>query len=189
MPPYSEQVHFSAPLRDVRLLSQSDREKRFAAQLRESYEHGLRDGERKLGEQLVQQRSEVLALKDGVLDALRQALPGVVSECQDALIALSLQVAEKLVAGMPISPEMVETAVREAVAGVQEATEYTILLNPEDLELLEKFESPIKQTAEGIQFQSSTEVTRGGCMIQTRFGTVDTRRETKLALLQKNLQN
>jgi len=34
---------------------------------------------------------------------------------------------------------------------------------------------------------ASSEVSRGGCLIQTRFGLVDARRETKLEQLQQTL--
>ena len=36
-------------------------------------------------------------------------------------------------------------------------------------------------------FSARPEVTRGGCLVQTRFGTVDARRETKFDLLKRNL--
>jgi hypothetical protein len=35
--------------------------------------------------------------------------------------------------------------------------------------------------------ESIADFPRGGCLVQTRFGTVDARRETKLDLLQRNL--
>jgi flagellar biosynthesis/type III secretory pathway protein FliH len=41
---------------------------------------------------------------------------------------------------------------------------------------------------ERMKFQVSPQVTRGGCMIQTNFGIVDARRETKLAALKQSLQ-
>jgi len=41
--------------------------------------------------------------------------------------------------------------------------------------------------AQEFRFLSSPEVTRGGCLVQTQFGTVDARRETKFDLLQRTL--
>jgi flagellar biosynthesis/type III secretory pathway protein FliH len=40
-----------------------------------------------------------------------------------------------------------------------------------------------------VELISSTEVSRGGCVVQTRFGVIDARRETKLELLQESLKN
>ena len=36
-----------------------------------------------------------------------------------------------------------------------------------------------------VNFQSTDTVSRGGCLVHTRFGTIDARRETKIELLQK----
>ena len=191
MNPALETIKFSQPLRDVRLVDDRERERRFAGQLDEAYERGMLDGERKLSEQLVNQRSEILDLKNGVLNSLTQTLPNVINECQDSLVALALQVAEKLVAGLPISVEMVEASIREALAQMEEATSYTVQINPADLQLLDQYASPLRQSAQadGIELQSSPEITRGGCVVQSRFGVVDAQRATKMALLQKSMQS
>jgi flagellar assembly protein FliH len=73
---------------------------------------------------------------------------------------------------------------------VEGTAQFTVRLHPADLELLRKFDSPLLAAGEGGQefrFLSSPEVTRGGCMVQTHFGTVDARRETKFDLLQRSL--
>lgn len=191
MKPWAETIKFSAPLRDVHLITAGERERRMEEQLRESYQRGLRDGERRLGEQLVQQRSELLELQNGLFNSLRQTFPKVATECQDSLIDLAIEVAEKLVAGIPIDRQMVESAIQEAISHVDQSTNFLVLLNPSDLELLEKFGSPLMEQGkpgEGIELKSSPEVTPGGCIVQTRFGVVDARRETKLELLKKTLQ-
>lgn len=191
MNPALETIKFSEPLQEVRLVDDRERERRFAGQLREAYERGMLDGERKLSEQLVNQRSEILDLKNGVLNSLTQTLPNVINECQDSLVALALQVAEKLVAGLPISVEMVEASIREALAQMEEATSYTVQINPADLQLLDQYASPLRQSAQadGIELQASPEITRGGCVVQSRFGVVDAQRATKMALLQKSMQS
>ena len=188
--PQCETIKLSAPLRGVKLVDVRERERRFAEQLRSEYERGQRDGERKLGEQLLKQRAEVLELKNGPLRSISQSLPGVVSECQDALVALAVQVAQKLVAGMPITVEMVEGSIREALAEMEEASSYVVQLNPADLQLLEQYDSALRKNAkeERIELTASPEVSRGGCIVQSQFGVVDARRETKMALLEKTLQ-
>jgi flagellar biosynthesis/type III secretory pathway protein FliH len=40
---------------------------------------------------------------------------------------------------------------------------------------------------ERIRFQSSSQVSRGGCIVQTHFGVLDARRETKTGMLEKTL--
>jgi flagellar biosynthesis/type III secretory pathway protein FliH len=65
-----------------------------------------------------------------------------------------------------------------------------VRLHPADLELLQKAGSPLLTSADGVsefRFLGSPEVARGGCLVQTRFGTVDARRETKFDLMKRSL--
>jgi flagellar biosynthesis/type III secretory pathway protein FliH len=64
-----------------------------------------------------------------------------------------------------------------------------VLLHPEDLELLQRLDSPLLEAARTspAAFLAAPEVTRGGCLVRTRFGTVDARRETKFDLLKRQL--
>ena len=143
-----------------------------------------------MSEQLFQQRSELHELMRGVLESLRKAVPQVVHESENAMIGLALCAAQKLVAGMPISAAMVEAVVRDALAQIEGTAQFTVRLHPADLELLQKSDSPLLGESDGakdFRFLSSPEVTRGGCLVQTHFGTVDARRETKFDLLQRTL--
>lgn len=146
-----------------------------------AYERGRRDGETAVRDQLSAQRNEFLELQRGVLESLRQAVPQVVRDAETALIALALEAAQKLVAGLPVTTEMVEAAVREALARVEDNTEITVLLHPDDLALL-------APPADGkLHYRPSPDVTRGGCLVHTRFGVIDARRETKHELLKRSL--
>jgi flagellar assembly protein FliH len=94
------------------------------------------------------------------------------------------------VANMPISAELVEAAVHDALVQVEGTTQVTIRLHPADLESLQKAQSPLLGSTDSpneFRFLGSPEVTRGGCLVQTRFGTIDARRETKFDLLKRNL--
>lgn len=190
---WSDTIPFRRPLRDVRLLTQTpaqDWREHLQEREQAAYERGQRDGERALSEQLLQQRNEMSELQRGVVESLRGVVPQVMSAAQTALIHLALETAEKIVAGLPISPELVEAVVREALHQVEETAEIAIQLNPEDLALLRKHNSPILNgvpEAGPLRFTSSADVTRGGCLVQTRFGLIDARRETKMEQLRQSL--
>jgi flagellar assembly protein FliH len=183
------------PLQDVRLLRQppGPTETGEAARAREhaAFERGIAEGEKRLGEQLLRQRAEVLELQNGVLASLRNTLPRVVQQSEQALIELAFEVARKLVNDLPIDRERVEAAVRTALTQVEEITEYHVALHPDDLALLQQCSSPVLLPGPGneaVHFSASPEVSRGGCLVQTRFGIVDTRRETKLEMIRQALQ-
>lgn len=195
MKPWSETLKFSQPLRGIRLKDSAvevlpDTRAASEEELRASYERGRADAETALNQRLLQQRSDLHELMGGVLESWRQAVPQILHDTENTMVALSLSIAQKLVADMPISVPMVEAVVRDALAQVEGTAEFTVRLHPADLELLQKAESPLL-TGEGVKdfrFLTSPEVTRGGCLVQTHFGTVDACRETKFDLLQRSLQ-
>lgn len=192
MPP-REPIRFPAPLRDVRL-AVNPMPQEFAEQVRlaerQGYERGVVDGERALGEQLLRQRAELLELHNGAIKALQQAVPQVVRQTEEAMISLALEIAQKLVAGLPINRESVTASVREALEQVEDTTEFNVLLHAEDLALLGADPARLlggDVNGQKMRFTASREVSRGGCVVQTRFGIIDTRRETKLAHVAESL--
>ena len=190
---WSETILFDRPLREVSLLAGAPGEN-WDAMLRglqeASYQRGRRDGENSVSEQLIAQRAEIAELQRGVLDSLSKALPQVVKESETALIGLALEAARRIVAGLPIEVEMVEAVVREALRQVEDSAEILIQLHSEDLALLRKHNAEILNGLADkgpLRFMVSSEVTRGGCVVQTRFGMIDARREVKLEQLSESL--
>lgn len=155
-----------------------------------AYERGRRDAEAALAQQLHQQRADLQALEQGVLTALREAVPQVIGQTEQALTLLALEAAQRLVAGLPVSAEMVEAAVREALAQAEASAELHLYLHPEDVELLRRADSALlRQTGPDcrIHVHPTPEITRGGCMVRTRFGVIDAQRETRAELLKQAL--
>lgn len=190
---WSETIAFSPALRDVRLLTQVPA-REWAAHVREreaaAYQRGRREGDHSCDQKLVQQRKELDALQTGLLKSLQQLLPQVLQEAEPALIQLALASAQKIVAGLPVDITLVEAVVREALRQVEDTAEVTIQLHPDDLALLHKHLSPLLNGAGAngpVRFSNSPDVTRGGCVVQTRFGIIDARRETKVEQLQISL--
>jgi flagellar assembly protein FliH len=190
---WSETIAFSPALRNVCLLTQAPTQD-WKAHLREreeaAYQNGRREGERALNQQLLQQRNEIIELQHGVLESLKQVLPQLIKESESALMQLALASAQKLVAGLPIKAAMVEAVVREALSQVEGTAEIIVQLHPDDLALLRKNESPLLNGSPEtgpLRFIQSSDTTRGGCILHTRFGVIDARRETKLEQLRKTL--
>ena len=192
MPPLKS-ISLHAPLLEVRLLPQLSLFEAEAARHKagqEAYERGRQDGERALSSQLLEQRGELLEIQQGIFAALRNAVSQVVQQTEQQLLQVALEAARKIVGGLEISAELVERVVREAVSEVEDGAEITIQLHPQDLALLRKHQSPLLQgipDAGPLRFINSSEITRGGCLVQTRFGTLDARRETKFEQLRESL--
>ncbi|NGO37890.1 hypothetical protein G4L39_00525 [Limisphaera ngatamarikiensis] len=191
---WSETIRLDRPLRGVRLITGRppgpDWPAVWAGELRRAREEGRREGERALSEQLIRQRNELAEMQRGVLDALRRAVPEVLRQAESMLIPLALEAARRIVAEVPIDAALVERVVREALRQAGDTAEVTVRLHPEDLALLRQHGSSLLEGSAGsapLRFVASEEVGRGGCVVQTRFGLIDARRETKLEQLRQTL--
>ena len=190
---WSESIPFCHPLRAVRPLTQApmqDWQEHLREREQSAYERGRQEGEHALSEQLLRQRNETVELQKGILNSLRRVVPQVVQEAEAALISLALEAALKFVAGLPINAELVETVIRDALRQVEDTAEIIIQLHPDDLALLRQHNAPLLDglpETGPLRFSASAEVTRGGCIVQTKFGLVDARRETKMEQLRQVL--
>jgi len=190
---WADTILFEAPLRDVRLLvgaPAQDWQPFVREREKEAFENGRRAGESALNEQLLRQRNETIELQRGILASFQNALPKVAHEAESALIELALEAARKIVADMPIDAALVEHTVRDALRQAEDTAGIVIQLHPDDLALLRQHQSDILNglpDSGPLRFTHSSEVGRGGCVIQTRFGLIDARRETKIEQLRQSL--
>jgi flagellar assembly protein FliH len=143
-------------------------------------EEGLREG-----------REEALAALTPALESLAQAAEAVQADqharaerLERHAVDLALFLAEKVIGGaIAVQPEQVIEAVRGALRGIVERERVTVLVHPEDLELVRDAMDGIRATLGGIEHcevQAERRVSRGGAVVRTPDGDVDARVETKL---------
>lgn len=190
-------LRFNQPLRGARIdtssapnLEASQPEERSTAQLeQEAYARGVIDGEQCLTEQLLRQRNDLLTVHNGVIAALKEAIPQVTRQAEEGVIQLAFEIAQKLVSELPVTRELVAGAVREALGHVEHDGEVVVLLNEQDLPLLSSTsEGDTGASFPNVRLAPSNEVGRGECMVQTPFGIVDCRRETKCRQIAASLR-
>src|SRR6185503_4416348 len=100
------------PLRDVRVKDGRESlisESRLKTLLEEKFHAGVEAGQKSLGEQLVQQRGELLQIQNGILRELHNSIPKLIQECEKDLVSLALETAQRVVGAIPISTEIVES--------------------------------------------------------------------------------
>lgn len=177
----------SQPLVGIHLaLGEVSERARDEAREHAAYQRGRRDAQKDLDDQLMGQRRELIDLQNGVFESLKRAVPQVIRESEQTLAELALEAARKLVAGLPISGEMLERVIREALAQVEEATEFHVYLHPDDLHLLQQIDHKLIEPAAQpphLHFHPTPDCSRGGCLVRTRFGVLDASRENKLDIL------
>jgi flagellar biosynthesis/type III secretory pathway protein FliH len=101
-----------------------------------------------------------------------------------AAVELALRVAERVVAGaIAVSPERLLDVVRGALRTIIERERVSLLVHPEDLEMMRSAVADVAGSLGGIEHfevQEERRVGRGGAIVRTRVGEVDARIETKL---------
>jgi flagellar assembly protein FliH len=116
------------------------------------------------------------------LVALRAATAEAVE--RDA-VELAVQLAEKIVAGtLEADPERVLDIVRGALRRLSERRRVTVLVHPDDLELVRAASERFAAELGGIEHcevQAERRLSRGGAVVRTDEGQVDASLETQLA--------
>jgi flagellar assembly protein FliH len=145
-------------------------------------------------------RAEALAALSPALEALQTAVSAALEEriaAADQLevhaVELSLFLSEKILGGaLAAEPERVVEAVRGALRGIVERERVTVLVHPEDLELVREAMDEMRATLGGIEHcevQAERRVGRGGAIVRTQDGDVDARVETKLQRAREVVEN
>ena len=182
----------SSPLQQIEVVPREDLKLTEQA----AYERGKKDAEATLQGQLEVMKTEYAAEQQqklanffkNIQDDLGGQVPRMLQSLEKHVINLAADIAMKIVAGTPVDKSMVETVVKDALAKAEKDTDVVVLLNEADLELLSQADSELLQRTHGsseVVFKASPEVSRGGCLLETRYGTVDARIETKADVLKK----
>ena len=182
----------SSPLQQIEVVPREDLKLTEQA----AYERGKKDAEATLQGQLevmkteyaTEQQQKLADFFKNIQDDLGGQVPRMLQSLEKHVINLAADIAMKIVAGTPVDKSMVETVVKDALAKAEKDTDVVVLLNEADLELLSQADSELLQRTHGsseVVFKASPEVSRGGCLLETRYGTVDARIETKAAVLKK----
>jgi flagellar biosynthesis/type III secretory pathway protein FliH len=136
-------------------------------------------------------RAEAMAAVAPASEALQQAALAAQADAADRAdrleghaVDLALFLAEKVLGGaLAVQPERVVETVRGALRSIVERERITILVSPDDLDLVRGSLDEVVGALGGIEHcevQAERRVGRGGCVVRTVDGDVDARIETKL---------
>jgi flagellar assembly protein FliH len=142
-------------------------------------------------EGFAQGHAAALAAAGPALEALGAAVESLQAErlematrLEAHAVDLALFLAEKVLgAAVAVQPELVVEAVRGALRGLVERERVTVLVHPDDLEVVRDAMSDLRGSLGGIEHcevQAERRVSRGGAVVRTPEGDIDARVETKL---------
>lgn len=115
-----------------------------------------------------------------------------VTDCAPQLVALALEIAEKIIAKEVLADEQIVASVLErAKQELLVAKQIRIWLHPDDHRLLAKLRPELVQTVSqagrSVEVVESEEIARGGCRLETESGVLDATLETQLGQVRREL--
>ena len=138
--------------------------------LREGYEAGYSEGK-------TVAENEARKLHD-LAAQLEQALVKFDAEVAEELVALSVELARKIIQHtLAVEPEAVVSAIR-AVLQTMPQSRAQIHLNPDDIALAKSHLGEVLDQAEHVLIEDDT-ISRGGCRVETPGAQIDATMETR----------
>jgi flagellar assembly protein FliH len=124
-----------------------------------------------------EQVRDALTAAAGAERAIAQTREELVEKLSRQAGELALQIAQRIVvSAFESQPERVVDVARAALRRLADRHHVTVLVNPDDLELIEQATAGIKAELGGIEHldvQADRRVQRGGVIAQTAYGEID----------------
>lgn len=148
------------------------------------YEQGLREGRQVAEENVRQEWTSLLQQLADTVSAAAAVRDLALERAEEDILKLSLAVAEKIIR-RTISDDITCTVgiVKEALQRVNGGTEVIVRVSPNLLEIMEANRDLLSSVKgiEKIEFVADSNVEPGGCLIETDFGRIDGRLDTRIA--------
>jgi flagellar assembly protein FliH len=174
----------AVPGRGGRFLSEAE----LAAHAQTAYRAGVDAARALADQQMVEFRTDVAALSDGVLKKLANMEPALLAQLRDALPELAVEISRRLLAGYEPPAEVVSRLCAETLAELSpERENLELVVSVRDAALLEKISPDWMQLYPGLRIRTEPGLGAGDCQVRSRFGLTDARQSTKLAALAHSL--
>lgn len=159
-----------------------------AAKLEAAYHKGVDATRAMVDQKLVEMRVEMQQLSEGVLTKLTTVESATLAQLREALPALAVDIARRLLAGYEPPAEIVEKLCHEALEQLfPERDGLEISLCPRDAELLEQVNPAWLARYPDLKVKTDANLAPGDCQVRSRFGLTDARQQTKLSVLAHGL--
>jgi flagellar assembly protein FliH len=154
-----------------------------------AYRRGGDDARALANHQLVEIRTDVQRISDGIFQQLSSVEVALLAQLREALPGLALEIARRFFAGYVPDLEMLERLCREALDQLYPEREgLELTLCPQDAEIVGCQDSAWMRKYPGLRVTTDPSLSRGDCLVRSRFGLTDARIATKLAALERGLR-
>ena len=159
---------------------------------REAYEKGFNQGQ-KDGLALGKKRLEETARRlESLIESLGRLKGELYLEAEEEILKLSMAIARKVVQReLAQDEDAVLRTIRKAVEFLNERTNVKILVNPADMRKVEEALPEIRggKKIDKIELAEDPAIGRGGCILETGFGTINGTVEDQLAAIKEELED
>ncbi len=186
-------ITFYNPLESNVLEIEKD-ENYFKRQLDSQYEKGFSEAEILTREKLEEEYLVKIKEKQVEIKKKKQLLDKIIPEYErsfeEAVINLSMLVAEKIVQREILKEDIISDVLKDAIKKVLGANNVIVKLNPDDFKALESGgdESFSIRSFDKIKFEQDDRIEPGGCFIETEIGSVDARISSQCNEIRKQLE-
>lgn len=158
---------------------------------REGYQLGLGEGEQAARERVNKEATALLSALRTVVDAAERARHTMVEQAREDILKLSLAIAEKIVRREVSSgPEVALRLLDELLPRWEGVQRLVVRCHPDDALPISQYLENLKP-AEGDAFKveviPSESISRGGCLLESQFGQLDARLETRFKQVGRQL--
>jgi flagellar assembly protein FliH len=143
------------------------------------HEQGYRAGKASAEEEL----APVITTMRELIESIRVQRAAVISAAEPELVRLAMAIAERIVHGeLATNPNVVVENVRQALTRLVSREVVTLRVNPADVDAIRKHRDGIVSASdvEHLRIVEDQRVDRGGVVIETDSGTIDSKVSTQL---------
>jgi flagellar assembly protein FliH len=127
-------------------------------------------------------------LSDGLFQKLARLEPMLLEQLREALPALALEMARRLLAGYEPPVEVIAKLCEQALHELSpERENLELAVSTRDAALLEKFNPAWRSRYPGLRVVAESSLQPGDCQVRSRFGLTDARLQTKLTAFERTL--
>jgi len=157
----------------------------------EGYRQGNESGRKEAEERYLELFQEKLLLLEDKISEFEEQKKQIFATLEKELLDLTLQIARKVIRDeIAARPETVLATLHAALADLNERTQITIRINPEDLPLVSDKSAPLRAELDRLQHYQlipDPAIERGGVYLETETGDIDATIETQEKELERFL--
>jgi flagellar assembly protein FliH len=188
--PTSNLIRFDRPLRGASITGRHRRvtTEELEAARTAAYQEGQDAARDFANQQMVELRSEVQELQNGIFARLENLQPELLAQVKQVLPELVIESTRRLLNGFEPNAEQVDAICQETLDKLYpETNNLELRLSPRDADLLEGMSPDWMNRYPGLQVARDSHLRAGDCVVHSRFGVTDARLDAKLQNLSHEL--